>query len=151
MYYFFFASFQWAVGRIWYWSTSNIENCSLFRGRILLSNTNLLCFDWLWHRFAICRKRETNCVASLGMLLWSNGDISEVCFCVGLFIRKKYIYKFHKIFLIRNYWKWKGCRITQNNDTIWKSFEFRQTTEKKVLRNFTYFEGIIKYDWCLVL
>ena len=103
----------------------NIENCSLFRGRILLSNTNLLCFNWLWHSFAICRNRETNCVASLEMLLWSNGDISEVCFCVGLFIRKKYIYKFHKIFLIRNYWKWKGCRITQNNDTVWKSFEFR--------------------------
>ena len=46
--FFFFISFQWGVGRIWYWSTSkmysNTWNCSLFRGRILLSNTVLLLF-----------------------------------------------------------------------------------------------------------
>ena len=100
---FLFPSFQWIVGRIWRWSTSKIySNCSLFGGRILLGNAILFCFNWLWHSFAVSRERKTNCVASLGMLLWSNRDICEVFGCLVLFIRTQYINKFHKISSIRN-------------------------------------------------
>ena len=57
---------------------SNTCNYMLFRERILMSNTILLCFNWFWHSFVICWERKTNCVPRLGMLLWSNKYICEV-------------------------------------------------------------------------
>ena len=81
--YLFFTLFQWTLGRIWSWSTSKIYsdtwNYLLFRWRIWWINTILVCINWSWHSFAVLSERKTNCMTSFGKLLWSNGDISEVC------------------------------------------------------------------------
>ena len=98
LYHFYFTLFQWAMGRIWYLSISNIYsntwNCSLVRERILLINTILLCFNWLW--------RISGFAGRVKQTVWqvSGCYYEALVSCVVLFFRKIYIYKFGKIFLI---------------------------------------------------